>query len=306
MNPCGQPTILPRMPSSGRRGVAMLMALATLVLVLAGVTAGLMAMRGARQSAWVSDVDGHLLAGLRQGERLALAWLDAGSAGIVLPPDGGGILLVDDRFLLPDGEGRLSVVAYDGLAGIPAYLAQRGSALRTSLPTALMGLVVPPINPTQPERSSWLIDCLDLPEGVTRFPSGLQGPGRVWRASGVSDPVREDSQAPPGPSLAETIAFRSDGRINLNTTPAPLLRTVYTALGLGGVEKVLERRRLLQDSQPPGNAPTAASRLRLVARSDRWQMLITVVWQGIHRSWWVDFTGTAQNFSMEQRHDVGP
>ncbi len=51
--------------SPGSRGVAMLIALATLVLVLAGLTAGLVAVRGAHQSAWISEVDGRLLAGLR-------------------------------------------------------------------------------------------------------------------------------------------------------------------------------------------------------------------------------------------------
>ena len=160
-------------PAPGRRGMAMLMALATLVLVLAGLTVGLTALRGAHQSAWLCEVDGRLLAGLRQGERLASAWLKSSSSSVVLPPDGGGILLVDDRFVLASGEGRLCVVAYDGLAGLPAFLAQRGSALRSALPASLLEVAVPAISPMQAGQSSILLDCLDLPEGARRFPAPI-------------------------------------------------------------------------------------------------------------------------------------
>ena len=293
---------VPRRPA--RHGLAMLMALATVVLVLAGVTAGLTAVHGARQSARSSDVDARLLAGLRQGERLASAWLKASSADLVLPPDGGGLVLVDDRFILADGEGRLSVVAYDGLAGIPACLAQRGSALRLALPSALTELAVPPISPAQAERSSHLLDSLGLPEGVRRFPRASWGEGRIWRAFGSGTPA-DSSPAPSAePSLAEAISFRSDGRINLNTAPAPLLRTAYSVLGLGGVDKVLERRQAQQTSEPPAGTQPAANGLRLVAQSDRWQMLITVSWQGISRSWWVDYATASQSASMLHRHAI--
>lgn len=286
------------------RGIALLLALATLVLVLAGVTAGLVALRGARQSAWTSDVDARLLAGLRQGERLAAAWLAADSAGIVLPPDGGGIVLVDDRFVLPSGEGRLNVVAYDGLAGIPGCLAQRGGGLRTAMPTALMGLTVPPLSPAQADRSALLLDTLELPPGTLRFPRPTLGQGRVWSATWTSLPATRTAPPQPAPSLAEAVSFRSDGRLNLNTAPATLLRSAYALLGLGGIEEVLERRRALQATRPPSPAPASPDGLRLVAQSDRWQMLISVSWQGIHRSWWVDFSTTPQGTSMVQRHDI--
>lgn len=295
-----------RIPSIAvsRVGLAMLMALATVVMVLAGVTAGLTALHGARQSARSSEVDGRLLAGLRQGERLASAWLRASSADVVLPPDGGGLVLVDDRFVLADGEGRLSVVAYDGLAGIPGCLAQRGSAMRLALPSALTDLAVPPITPAQAERSSHLLDSLGLPDGVPRFPRCNSGQGRIWRAPGAGTSATSDPLPSSGPSLAETIAFRSDGRINLNTAPAPLLRTAYSVLGLGGVDAVLERRQAQLPAEPPAGTQPAASGLRLVAQSDRWQMLIVVSWQGVSRSWWVDFTTAAQAAVMLHRHAI--
>ena len=284
----------------GDHGLAMLMALAAVVLVLAGLTAGLTALHGARQSIWASEIDARMLIGLRQGERLASAWLKADRAGVVLPPEGGGILLVDDRFVLEDGEGRLSVVAYDGLAGIPACLAQPGSALRTAMPAALLSLAVPPVSQANTEQSSYLLDSLVLPEGVPRFPRDRQGQGRVWKTAEVAVPYRNGSRESSDPSLAETISFRSDGRINLNTAPVPLLRTVYATLGLGGVDEVLQHRQALKTSIPPGGASSGANGLRLVAQSDQWQMLITVSWQDFSRSWWVDFNST----SMLHRHDV--
>lgn len=285
--------------STSKRGLAMLMALATVVLVMTGMTAGLVALHGARQSAWTSAVDGHLLGGLRQGERLASAWLKAHGDDAVLPPEGGGILLVDDHFILPSGEGRLTVVAYDGLAGLPASLAQAGSGLRAALPAAMVELLVPRVNPTQPERSAHLVASLDLPEHVPRFPQRPSGRGRVWRTPGAGHPSEEDLPAASGPSLAETIAFRSDGRININTAPEALLRTAYAVLELEGVEEVLARRRSLQPSRAPVNAADATG-LRLVAESDRWQMLIAVSWQGIRRSWWADF----DRLNLVQRHAI--
>jgi hypothetical protein len=288
-----------------RRGLAMLMALATVVLVLAGVTAGLAALHGGRQSVRSSEIDARLLAGLRQGERLASAWLRTSSPDVVLPPEGGGLLLVDDRFILVDGEGRLSVVAYDGLAGIPACLAQRGSALRLALPPALTDLAIPLISPAQAERSSHLLDSLGLPADVPRFPRSGWGEGRIWRAIGAGPPSASNPLPSAEPSLAETISFHSDGRINLNTAPAALLRTAYSVLGLGGVEKVLERRQAQRPSEPPIGSQPAANGLRLVAQSDRWQMLITVSWQGISRSWWVDFATASHSSVMLHRHAIG-
>lgn len=291
------------MTSTPRQGIALLMALATLVLVLAGVAAAMVALRGTHQAAWTSTVDARLLAGLRQGERLAGAWLKTSAGKTVLPPEGGGLLLVDDRFVLNDGEGRLTVTAYDGLAGIPAHLAQKGSALRTALPVALIGLVVPPVSPAQVEQASSLLDRLDLPEGVRRYPVGLGGSGRIWHNGETTDTTAEDVfPETTEPSLAEFLAVRSDGRINLNTAPAPLLKAAFVALRLNGVDQVLERRRKLLPSQAP--TTQATSGLRVVAESERWQMLITVGWQGIRRSWWVDFASTPQGFTMAQRHDA--
>ena len=292
------------MIAPARLGLAMLMALATVVMVLAGVTAGLVALQGARQSVHAGDVDARLLAGLRQAELLAGAWLRSASGKVVLPPDGGGLVLVDDRFVLANGEGRISVVAYDGLGGIPACLAQRGSALRLALPSSLMDLTVPPISPAQAERSSHLLDSIALPEGVPRFPRGGLGEGRIWRAAGAGQPAERDPLPTAEPSLAETISFHSDGRINLNTAPASLLRSAYAALGVGGVDKVLERRQTLQRSDPPAGTQPAADGLRLVAESDRWQMLIAVSWQGISRSWWVDYAAAQQNAALLHRHAI--
>ena len=284
------------------RGVALLMALATVVLVLAGVTAALTAVHGVRQTARSGDVDARLLAGLRQGERLAAAWMKTDSAKLVLPPDGGGVVLVDDRFILGDGEGRISVTAYDGLAGIPACLAQRGSALRLALPASLVGLTVPPISAAKP--SPHLLDSLELPDGVPRFPRDRRGQGRIWRSVDAGIPADVGSWTDAEPSLAETIAFLSDGRINLNTAPASLLRTAYAVLGLGGVDAVLERRQALLPSDPPAGVQPAAGGLRLVAQSDRWQMLITVSWLDISRSWWVDYATTPTGSSLLHRHDA--
>jgi hypothetical protein len=283
-----------------RRGIALLLALATLVLVLAGMAASLAALHGSRQSAWSSSVDAHLLAGLRQGERLATTWLAANGDAVVLPPEGGGILLLDDRFLLPEGSGRLTVVAYDGCAGLPVGLAQRGDALRLSLSGPLLDLDIPASEPAVAAR---LLDTLALPDDVSRYPQPGFGAGRLWRTGDVPATAGESRQPATGMSLAEAISFHSDGGVNLNTAPEPLLRATYARLGLPGVEALLERRRLLQPTTPP-SAALRVDGLRLLAASECWQMLIRVEWHGVSRTWWVVFAGKARIFSMVQRHDA--
>jgi hypothetical protein len=283
-----------------RRGIALLLALATLVLVLAGMAASLAALHGARQSAWSSSVDAHLLAGLRQGELLATAWLTANGDAVVLPPEGGGIPLVDDRFLLPEGSGRLTVVAYDGCAGLPVGLAQRGDALRLSLSGPLLDLDIPA---SEPAVASRLLDSLALPDGLSRYPQPGLGAGRPWRDGPAQATPGATRQPAGGTSLAEAISFHSDGGINLNTAPAPLLRAAYARLGLPGVEALLERRRMLQPTTPP-SAALRVDGLRLLAASECWQMLIRVEWQGVARTWWVVFAGKSRIFSMVQRHDA--
>lgn len=177
--------------------------------------------------------------------------------------------------------------------------------MRTALPPPMAGLVLPPIRPGRPERSSWLLDAIDLPDGVARYPAPPAGTGRVWRSAAAVGGIHDPAPPAAGPSLAGTIAFASDGRINVNTAPATVLRTAYAVLGLGGVDGTLERRRLLQPSPAPEGAPPSADGLRLVADSDRWAMLITVSWQDIHRGWWVEFAGGAHHFSLVRRHDAG-
>jgi hypothetical protein len=279
-----------------RGGMALLLSLAVLVIVVSGVAAGLAAVRGARQAAWNGEVDSRLLAGLHQGERLAMAWIDAGGGASVLPPAGGAISLVDDRFVLAAGDGRLVVAAYDGLAGVPPGQA----ALRTALPGPFARLPLPA------HGGPDAVETCDVPDGLLRFPRPFAATGRVHAEAGVdaatlaAEPIEAGD---PAPSLVEAVSFASDGRINVCTAPAPLLRAAYTALGLGGgVDEALRRRQRGETPTVPAGRGTG---LRLVAGSDCWQMLITVSWRGVRRSWWVVMAGAPHNVRIVERHAAG-
>jgi hypothetical protein len=292
---------LPSCPPA-RCGFALLFALAALILVLAAVGSALAALHATRSEIVVAQTDERLLSGLRAGEQLALSWIAANAERLVLPPDGGGVVVAHDRWSLPHGAGALAVVIYDGLAGIPAPLAQSGSPLRFALPDNATSVIIPAGGTAA--RSADLLERLDLPAGLPRFPHPFPGIAREWSLPGApAAPMPLTLPDPPKPSLAELISFHSDGRINLNTAPAPLLRVAYQQLGLGDIEGLLERRQQGSFTALPETADPAKSP-QLVSTSDVWQALVTATWEGAERHWWVVITGNRRELRIVQRHDA--
>jgi hypothetical protein len=303
--PC--PTVRAQRPGTARRrsGIALLLALAAVVLVLAALGGGLAALARTQRVAGIAAEDERLRDALAAGEAMATAWLAQHSETLVLPPAGGGVTIAHDLLALGSGSLDLSVTIYDGLAGIPAQFAQRGEALRFALPDAYSGIAVPSVAPGAAVLPSDLIERIDLPSSLLRFPAAPSAPATLYLEGDAAAPAPA-AAAPgpgPGPSLAEVISVHSDGRINVNTAPATLLRQAFTQLNLGDPATLLDnRRRAIFCAAPIVQNAAPGTGLRLVASSNLFQALILTRWRGVERRWWVVIAGNPPDFTIVQRH----
>ncbi len=288
-----------------RAGFALLLVIAV-VMVVGALAVAVFASIGAAQADTIAqDADDHLVAGLQQGEALAVRWLTIHAPGVVMPPGGGPLVLVDERLHTIAGDGALEVDLYDGLAGVPAHLLSGSSELRYALPSGLVAVQVPPSPPIGPLQPSGLQESVRLNDGVRRFPTAVGGKPRDWE-----DPQAPTSRAstPPSlvreyrPSLAEAVSFHSDGPINVNSAPMAMMEQIYHHFHLGGLTELEKnRQRGAFSNAPQGGAKDG---LLLVSQSDSWQALVTATWNGRSRSWWVVFAGNPGKMRIVQRHDA--
>jgi len=312
----GRPTPYHRgFASHSRRGVALLLALAALVIVLSALGATLTTLHSAVDDSIIAHRDDHLLDDLATGDQLARTWIARHGQTAVAPLNGRGIAIADDEMVVDSGQGHLRVTLYDGLAGIPAHLAYLGSPLRFALPPAFIGITIPHIAP--PSGATDLLELIDLTSGIPRFPIPIDGTPQVWQTDNT--PVNGMSQAGSGPtpqlSLAEVLSMHSDGRINLNTAREELIRQTFKILNLGDPQPLLDQRAagafttmVPVATQPasPNQAQEIPQSLRLVTSTDVWQALIEVSWQGTERRFWEVITGNPPNLQILQRHDASP
>jgi hypothetical protein len=306
----------------GRSGMALLLVLALAILILSGASAAMIAVDRARLAHAALSDDDHILDGLLGGEAVALTWLRRQAATIVLPPDGGGIPLLCDRWRTDAGEGGVQVTLFDGLSGVPLPLIN--GPLRGALPASWQSLVVPATDVARAHQTSTTtpppgadpVPANDLLERVLvtgnqrRYPAHPRLRETVYaddlrQAGAASDPMVVEP--PPAPSLAEVLAIWSDGRVNINTAPKDLLRTIYQSAHLGGIDDLIARRgRVLASQAPtlPATFPDGAAAPVLVDTSDRWQILITASWNRGHRSWLTIVASIDDGWRIIQRHVV--
>jgi hypothetical protein len=288
---------------SPRSGMALLVALAAVIVVLAALAGTLRQLAATQRSVFVSAVHDHHRDLLAVGEQLAGTWVRRTSEQVVLPPAGGAIRVADDLLAVGDQHARLQVWVFDGLAGVPLSAAQPAGELRGALPGRWSAVGLPPWMPGPSEID--VIERTRLAEGQRRYPSTPQGPVVTWSAVGAPAPAPDSDSTPAplaAPSLVEVIAIASDGRINRNTAPEWLLAAIYAQRERGDAAASLrQRERLVFNEQED---PEGQPGIRLVARSDRWNALIIVTWNGRQRTWWVELSGNSAGVRIVQRHDA--
>lgn len=297
------------------QGAVLLVVLAVLVLVLALTSTWITTTGGVHREA-LALRDRRLHADfMRQGELLARSWIKLHAAQAVSPVDGGGWTAIDDHVESGGLQVRLQVTLFDGWSGLPLSLIDLRGPLRPELPPTLSSLPITPISSPSEELAFTANDVIErfpLPPGIRRFPDPgwHAGQGTTWLAPGQK---RTSSFLSNGTSLASAPADvvsliinpHSDGRINLNTAPISLVRTVCRLRGIGLPEHLIENRRKgIRTTSPLGSADGGSSLPQLVDFTLVWNCLITVTCNNHSQSWWVVLVGNPDNLRIVQRHDA--
>lgn len=293
-----------------RAGIALVFVLGLLALIMAATLVWLRAGQRSIQAVQVWRADRQMWAQEQAAEQLAITWLAAQGRQLVAPPDGGSWPIMADRWATADTDGWLTVVVYDGWAGIPPHLAGPRGTLRRLVAANFLDLPADVASPIHDgDATDFLVRC-ELPPGTRRFPVVPGGPAidaQTWQGAGVRMPNTPLADLDNSvPCAATVLSPHSDGRINCNTAP---LAVVEQVLRLQGGLTVTDLRRNREQgvmTQPPPDPGGPPGHAVLVASTGAWNVHITVGWQGTARSWWVVVVGSTQVLHIVQRHAVDP
>lgn len=276
-----------------RRGVALLIVLATLVLVVTASVSLLqraVTVRVGREFARNTVAADDLL---DAAEAPIRHWLTTTSAGVVLAPDADvpRIEVLHDAWKIDGVTCELRIAAWDQCGMVAATAARSGSPMRSCLP--------------EPVRR--VIDRTDLPPGKTVgldlflaessgarptpiFPGPTASPA-TW--FGIGDDRRAappvEAGTAPAAAVGACVATHGGSIVNVNTAPADLVQAALRAAGRGGIEAILAARAQGRSASVSG-LPAAGQRDRTAPRiagaSNAWAMRVDVRVGSVRRSWW--------------------
>jgi hypothetical protein len=268
-----------------QRGVAMLIVLATAVMLLAAAS---IIARSRATAALSQRTDERLRlawAACEAAEAPILAWLERRSRRVVLAPDAPPVVTVlDDTILIGELEARIHVTAWDQTAMIPAVDLAKLPALSALL--------------SRDDRAAarWMDTDRGSPgldighPSVAIFPAP-DGPGALGARVATHNP-------PPGPARQRGGQLPA---ININTAPEPLLRAVYEQLDISGLHAVLQARRAGERAEINQQRGSNAQPIRLVGSSTAWGIRTDVSINGLRASIWSVYTLRAGTWTREQR-----
>lgn len=257
---------------NGRRGAALLLVLAALILVttaVAGVVR-LTAVSGATENVHRSVT---LADALFESATAPIEnWLETESSQTVLSPDveAPALEVLHDEWEIDGKHWEIRITAWDQCGMVPLKLARRGSPLRLTVPPEIRQ-VIDGRNATESKHP-----------GLDQFVATSDG-----RGVRVFPEVSSDS----GRAVGARVATHNEDpfRININTAPMILVEAALRRAGRGGVEAIRAARAKGAQATigAAGTRGDAGDRaLRLVGTSDLWSFRIDIVVHGVHRSWW--------------------
>lgn len=284
--------------TSRRRGVALLLVLAMIILIVPIAV-------GFTQRAGLADFEQRLSVQERVANSVR-AQVEAGPLRIWLAEESGRVVIdleaktprvgvLDERWQFDDCRYEIRITAWDQCGMAPWSALTAGSPLRAVIPGGIL------------ER-------LDLAESISQRskPAGLDQFGidpftldHSALRSAFPSPDEED-----GLSIGAWIATHpvsESGSINVNTAPLLLVESAMAVAGRGGIEAIIAARRegrraplpgAVEDADggaAPGRAP------RLVGASSSWAVRIDVRVGAAQRSWWVVYQQISGRWECVQR-----
>jgi hypothetical protein len=272
-----------RSTSPYRRGAALLIVLATVILV-ATATATLARLASTARASQVF-ADNTIVADdlLRAAETPILAWLASTSTTVVLSPDSEfpRLEVLRDVWVVDDTNYELCLTAWDQCGLVPMGVARSGSPLRFGLPDdvrqALDGVTIPPGQ----------LPGLDLLLGADRSDGLRVFPTAVSRKPSVESPA-----------IGAFVGTHHSGRININTAPIELVEAALRRAGRGGLEQIVAARsegRLASGTALPRVTEPGENAPRISATSTAWAFRIDIRVGPLRRSWWSVYAKEGSN-----------
>ncbi len=300
-----------------RRGVALLVVLASLVLAMsaAGILVRVASTAKVRRTvARQTAIADELLQALDAPIR---AWLASKSGSIVLPPDVSTpeIGVLHDTWMAESMKVELEITGWDQCGMVPLRVGRSASPLRLAVPTEILD-VLDRMKPDSLEAPG-----LDVLGHLVRPTDEVD----VFPAVAAMQPVvfgepaggaAEESGASPGSPTPRRIAIgafvstHNTDRINVNTAPLDLVDEALRAAGRGGLEQIEaardEGRRFELGAAPPPSSPPGQGAPEIVDSSSAWAFRIDLSvgaehGLSIHRSWWAVYTRNKSAWELTQR-----
>ncbi len=262
---------------SARRGTALLLVLATLVLVVtaAAALARSLALHRIESDSFRTQLVGDRF--VRDATPRIESWLAAESALAVMLPDAETPAIPMDRITLDEGL-TLSITAFDLRGMAPAPLVAAGGPITRTLPPEVVHAV----------RT---LDDLTIGDDE---PLGLDGFSRASSSTLPVYPRLGDTGAIGGLVAFDVPSARGAVPLNVNTAPWPLVALAMRDSGRGGLDLIRERRAEGKPANVTGTAregadASTATRTELipVAVSDAWAFRVEATSGGTMRAWWV-------------------
>ncbi len=194
--------------------------------------------------------------------------------------------VLSDRFEFDGRSIELVTTAWDLQGMLPADAFRAGTPLRLTLPEdvrrRLDELTADPTG----------LDNIQSRDGGRRvFPS--PGPGVTAVGAYVSTSAR--------PSAKPVV------RLNVNTTPAPLLENAMRLTGRGGFDEIMERRARGEPGGPPPlpvRELDGSPRVALGGSSGSWGIRIDIRVDSVRRSWWTVWTRVSGDWVLQRRTPI--
>jgi len=290
--------------SSGRRGLALLFTLVVFVLIvttcasLARFSTRVTLRRALDQRTAQAEQ-------LREeAQRAIQEWLESQSGTVSLAPDvlEPSVSILRDRWSIDGRPYRVDISAWDQCGMLPLEYVASGHSLRRSIPDALLDGIdaMPPgVRPG-----------LDL--FVSHDTPYAPHPSAEPTLFG-SEPAVEDfpeTSSSTSAALGAHVATHNEGagRINVNTTPLPLLEAVCRLAGRDVIAQVREAREqgglaLIGAARHKRTDPQV--RLpRIVSQSDAWAFRIDVQVGHVTKAWWAVYQLRNSDWSCVQRLSI--
>lgn len=289
-----------------RRGVALLLVLAVLVCAVAAAAGAarvsIATRAGARVSESAREADTWMIGAAGAIDR----FLRVESARVVLGPGvrEPELRVLEDRVRVRGRWVEIRVTAYDQCGMVPWTQMQGDSGLCEALDPVAVSVLGGGAARTGP-RELDLLPSMARQEGLAVFPGGAAAESTGRLALGATVATHN-----PDPGSLSLAAQPTGGLINVNTAPAPLLRSALAPADRGQLSEILAARARGEAATLPPAHPGSIGRgdprrihpsIRLVGQSDAWSFRVDVAVGGVRRSWWLVYRAVGAQWRCVQR-----